>query len=61
MSLFRMLTALVSFTMMIDGFEQSREGNDPWLYFIVDGLSFLVGLLSTTGYVRQVGYTECVA
>ena len=50
----QLLTALVNFTMMVDGIEATREGTSPWYYLAIDALSFVAGILSTSGYVQEI-------
>lgn len=51
---FKILTALVNFTMMMDELEATRLGTSPWYYLAIDTLGFLAALAASTGYIRSV-------
>ena len=52
---FKMLTALVNLTMVIDGIEATRLGTSAWYYLAIDTLGFVAALAASSDFVRQVG------
>ena len=52
---FKMLTALVNLTMVIDGIEATRQGTSAWYYLAIDTLGFVAALAASSDFVRQVG------
>ena len=51
---FKMLTALVNLTMVVDGIEATRLGTSAWYYLAIDTLGFLAAVAASSDFVRQV-------
>ena len=44
---FKMLTALVNLTMVVDGIEATRQGTSAWYYLAIDTLGFLAAVAAS--------------